>query len=109
MIDDAISTIVLCISIVSGINAMTRKSYEDDYARRMREIESKYEATSARTRPSAQPAVAPVAAQEPALDLAQQDEVKPATRLAPSFQEEARQTTTRKVANAKAKKRSYRY
>jgi hypothetical protein len=109
MIGGAIGTIVLCIGIVSGINALTRKSYEDEYAKRMRELDAKYETTSARARPAAQPAVAPVAAQEPALDLAQQDEVKPATRLAPSFQEEARQTTTRKVANAKAKKRSYRY
>lgn len=97
MIGGAVGTVVVCLGVVSLIGAMTRKSYEDEYAQRMREFERP--ASSYKAKPAAAPTYG-------AMDLNEPAEVKPAARVAPTLEEEEAPPPTRKVASSKSKRRS---
>lgn len=93
VVGGAIGTVVVCLGLVSLIGALTRRSYEEEFARRAREYDA---------RPT------PAAAYKQ-LDLTPPEEERPAAtaaRVAPTLEEEAPPPPTRKVASAKHKKRA---
>lgn len=95
VVGGAIGTVVLCLGLVSLVGALTRRSYEEEFAQRAAE----YERAAARARPAP-------AAYKP-MDLTEPDAVRPAARVAPTLAEDEAPPPTRKVANSKQRKRSY--